>query len=183
MATDRQRDANRRNAQLSSGPKTAAGKANSARNARRHGLRAKWGGEADALDIELLAASLCSRRGEFMGPARDAARAVVYARRVSDAKGEALRSALRDLGADAGHSPGAGQAACGGQTAGGGAGRQPTDAEVAQALLACADEIAKLDGYARRAASRRRVTMEALDCALREARREAPRRPQRERRR
>ena len=177
MATDRQRDANRRNAQLSSGPKSAAGKASSARNARRHGLRAKWGGEADALDIELLATSLCSRRGEFMGVARDAARAVVYARRVSDARDEALRSALRELGADAG------QAAGGGQTAGGGAGRKPTDAEVAQALLACADEIAKLDGYARRAASRRRVTMEALDCALLEVRREAPRRPQRERRR
>jgi hypothetical protein len=38
MATDKQIDANRRNAQLSSGPKSSEGKARSARNAISHGL-------------------------------------------------------------------------------------------------------------------------------------------------
>ncbi|WP_306120560.1 MULTISPECIES: hypothetical protein [unclassified Roseitalea] len=38
MTTDRQRRANARNAQKSSGPKTEAGQARSAQNARKHGL-------------------------------------------------------------------------------------------------------------------------------------------------
>jgi hypothetical protein len=38
MASNRQNEANRRNAKRSTGPKTSAGKANSSRNARRHGL-------------------------------------------------------------------------------------------------------------------------------------------------
>jgi hypothetical protein len=38
MTSARQVAANRRNARVSTGPKTLAGKARSARNARRHGL-------------------------------------------------------------------------------------------------------------------------------------------------
>lgn len=38
MATDRQIEANRRNARLSTGPTSAAGRARSAQNARKHGL-------------------------------------------------------------------------------------------------------------------------------------------------
>jgi len=41
MATDKQIAANRRNARLSTGPRTAAGKARSSLNALRHGLRAR----------------------------------------------------------------------------------------------------------------------------------------------
>ena len=41
MTTSRQRAANRNNAQASTGPKTAAGKARAWRNARRHGLAAR----------------------------------------------------------------------------------------------------------------------------------------------
>jgi hypothetical protein len=41
MTTERQRLANQRNARLSRGPKTAAGKARSRRNALTHGLSAK----------------------------------------------------------------------------------------------------------------------------------------------
>ena len=41
MATEAQTAANRRNAQNSTGPKTAAGKARSRRNAEKHGLYAE----------------------------------------------------------------------------------------------------------------------------------------------
>jgi hypothetical protein len=41
MASDKQIEANRRNAQLSTGPKTEAGKARSALNALKHGMRSK----------------------------------------------------------------------------------------------------------------------------------------------
>jgi hypothetical protein len=41
MATDKQITANRRNARSSTGPKTAAGKASSSRNALRHGVLSK----------------------------------------------------------------------------------------------------------------------------------------------
>jgi hypothetical protein len=38
MATDRQKTANRNNAALSTGPKSAAGKAKASANARSHGI-------------------------------------------------------------------------------------------------------------------------------------------------
>ena len=45
MASDRQRAANRRNAQRSTGPRSAAGKRRSRQNALRHGLSARLGGD------------------------------------------------------------------------------------------------------------------------------------------
>ena len=41
MASDKQNEANRRNAEQSTGPKTAEGKAIAAQNSLRHGLRAR----------------------------------------------------------------------------------------------------------------------------------------------
>jgi hypothetical protein len=70
----------------------------------------------------------------------------------------------------------AGEVAGAGAGAGSSGDRPHSDAGVAAALVQCADEIAKLNGYARKAASRRRVTMEALDCALEIAKRDARRR-------
>lgn len=45
MASDRQRAANRRNAQRSTGPRSAAGKRRSSQNALRHGLAAQLGSD------------------------------------------------------------------------------------------------------------------------------------------
>lgn len=47
MTSERQRAANRRNAQRSTGPRTASGKANSSRNALRHGLSARLGADPE----------------------------------------------------------------------------------------------------------------------------------------
>src|SRR5262249_42653240 len=54
MATDRQLEANRRNAKRSTGPKTEKGKAMSSRNALKHGLTAKRTllADEDAEDFE-----------------------------------------------------------------------------------------------------------------------------------
>jgi hypothetical protein len=51
QVSKRKRAANRRNARRSTGPRTAAGKARSARNARRHGLTLPVGGDPASLHL------------------------------------------------------------------------------------------------------------------------------------
>lgn len=51
MISDRQIEANRRNAKLSTGLRTKQGKAASSRNALRHGLSRRDGGEAAAIAV------------------------------------------------------------------------------------------------------------------------------------
>jgi hypothetical protein len=56
LTTLRRRRANAKNARASTGPKSAAGKARSARNARRHGLAVPiWAEPQSAADVEALA--------------------------------------------------------------------------------------------------------------------------------
>jgi hypothetical protein len=77
MATDRQVAANRRNGSLSRGPKTAAGKARSSRNALKHGLSIPANRDKALLRrIEVLARILAqSGAGNVFGQARAAAQA------------------------------------------------------------------------------------------------------------
>jgi hypothetical protein len=49
MTSDRQIEANRRNAKFSTGPRTKQGKAASSRNALRHGLSQRDGGQSPAV--------------------------------------------------------------------------------------------------------------------------------------
>ena len=55
MATERQIEANQRNAQLSTGPRTDEGKAQSRANAIKHGMANNIAASpADLIDIEIL---------------------------------------------------------------------------------------------------------------------------------
>lgn len=66
MTSDRAREANRRNAQLSTGPRTAEGRAVSSQNALRHGILSDRATSASE-DTELYQALLAGLRNEF-GP-------------------------------------------------------------------------------------------------------------------
>jgi hypothetical protein len=59
MISERKRAANRRNALASTGPKTAAGKARVAQNARRHGLSVAVADDSLARDAEALGRAIC----------------------------------------------------------------------------------------------------------------------------
>ena len=81
----RQVAANRRNAQRSTGPRTAAAKARTARNARRHGLAIPLARDpAACVEIERLAAALVGRSATpaRLEQARVAAEAELELRRV-----------------------------------------------------------------------------------------------------
>jgi hypothetical protein len=62
MASEKQMMANRRNAQRSTGPRTAAGKSKSSRNAFRHGLsRLLDGGETTQVKVEALVRAIAGQ--------------------------------------------------------------------------------------------------------------------------
>jgi hypothetical protein len=94
VTSARRRDANRRNARLSTGPRTSAGKARAAQNARRHGLslparyNPSW-----CEEIEALARAIAGASADV-----DAER-LELARRIAEAQIDVIRarSARRDL--------------------------------------------------------------------------------------
>ena len=99
MASDRQRAANQRNAQRSTGPRSAAGKRKSRQNALRHGLSARLGGDpAHDRRVEALAEILAGPEaspGE-LNYARVAADATLQITRI-----RALRATMMDPAARA----------------------------------------------------------------------------------
>jgi hypothetical protein len=94
VTSARRRDANRRNARLSTGPRTTAGKARAAQNARRHGLSLPARYDPSRGDeIEVLARAIA-------GADADAdAECLELARRIAEAQIDIIRarSARRDL--------------------------------------------------------------------------------------
>jgi hypothetical protein len=135
MTTIRQILANRRNAALSRGPNTAAGKARSRLNALRHGFAAKLAMPLSQ-DIETLAQALVAEFGEgFTADARKAAEAQIDLLRV-----RAVRLNLLDR-----------TEAC--------ASSRGSDQQVVSSV----SELQRLDRYERRAFSKRRKAFHALE--------------------
>jgi hypothetical protein len=87
MTSARKAEANRRNARVSTGPKTSAGKTRVAQNARRHGLKLPalcdpaWSGEIEALAREIAGADAGLERLALARPIAAAQIDLVRARR------------------------------------------------------------------------------------------------------
>ena len=108
MTTDRRRDANRRNAKVSTGPRSAAGRLRSSLNAMRHGLTARTSDGDAPEEVLKLARALAAEQACDVEEALDAARAQHAVMRVRRAAADALNAALATgaSGGDGGDAPG-----------------------------------------------------------------------------
>jgi hypothetical protein len=136
-------EANRRNARMSSGPRSSAGKARVSRNAVRHGIEsARAHDEARDQQIASLAAQLAAQNPGATRLARIAAEAHVDMLRARQAKIDIVEHAtqelLRTLGA------------------------LSEEERILIAFTNCADILAACDRYERRALARRNRMMRAL---------------------
>jgi hypothetical protein len=86
MASERQIEANRKNATRSTGPKTRLGKAKSGRNAFCHGLSRPTSGDDAALEALASAIVDGARRGDVNCDATEHARATLHRWRISAAR-------------------------------------------------------------------------------------------------
>ncbi|MCK1722627.1 hypothetical protein [Bradyrhizobium sp. 141] len=100
MATERQIAANRRNAQKSTGPRTAAGKRRAAGNAQRHGLSIVTGSTADDEAVKSLALAILagSSAPQLLEAAFSAARAYLELAHIRQIKADLIQRML-DFGA------------------------------------------------------------------------------------
>ena len=101
MTSSRKQEANRRNAAASTGPRTAAGKARSARNAGRHGLAVPiWSELKLAADAEALARLLAGdpTNAERIALARRIAEAQIDLARIRRARHDLLMDELCNFG-------------------------------------------------------------------------------------
>lgn len=101
MATERQRAANRMNADRSTGPRSAVGKARSAQNPRRHGLTTPPEAAAVTRWYRIILDDPIARPDPFehdprLRAARDLAEAEAHLARVKEAEGGALHDLLRN---------------------------------------------------------------------------------------
>jgi hypothetical protein len=125
--------ANRKNAKKSSGPRSAAGRATSRHNARRHGLATGIGSDpAFRDDIEILAKLLAGGRENFGEFAREAAEAHLDLTRIRRIRA-GLFARMRFF-----------------------------DAASTEDLRALAEQFARLERYERRAFSRRKRALRLI---------------------
>ena len=101
MTSARKREANRRNARASTGPKTAAGKTRAAQNAHRHGLTVPLSADpTSSEDVAVLARMIAGRNAspEVQEIARRAAEAQIAVIRVRQATVSLFNHYLDDPG-------------------------------------------------------------------------------------
>ena len=153
--------ANRLGKPAGTGPTSAAGKARSAQNARKHGLNVPvmYDPEVSA-DVEFMAEEIAPgcRDSELIGRARRIAEAQVDLMRIARARRDIISAAMADPN-------------CGSVTGGRGPGKAG-DAGADKLVAVLSDmsvRLAKLDWYERVALSRRKRAIRAFDAARRKA--------------
>lgn len=141
MTTELRISANRRNAAKSTGPKTTAGKHRASGNALRHGLTSQGSANTDLISsiAKALAGDLA-----LAAPALEVARLEDLILRIRHAKAQAYDDALIRITSQA--SP-----------------DMPREETDALALIAAAPDLLKFDEYERKAMSRRRKALAALE--------------------
>jgi hypothetical protein len=147
MASKRQRRANQKNARRSTGPQTAAGKANAAQNSFRHGLAADIRNNSTcSKDIEALAQHYWEEtlnRHRFVD-ARTAAEAQFAINRVRQARVALIENAAVDQETDSSVTG------------------TDHDGQVFSAIFRVAEKLLQFDRYERRALSRRKKALKEL---------------------
>jgi hypothetical protein len=150
--------ANRRNAQLSTGPKTAAGRLRSSQNARRHGLSVPVSADAELLQgVQRLALDItvegnCSGSRHYADRIADAQVDLVRVRNVKRQMMLKIMHWANDADANSKQPDAA----------------APKRVVCPDAAMDMIEDFARLDRYERRAQSRRKAAIRAFDHARQE---------------